>query len=274
MPTPPSTDPKITGYYQIAFDESARLSGPADGVLEMVRTQELLRSHLPAAPATVLDVGGGPGAHARWLAEDGYSVHVVDPVPRHVEQAAAIRGVTSERGDARALSAADDSYDAALLLGPLYHLLERDDRLRALREAARVVRPGCLIAAAAIGRYASVLEHTATTLLATHEPVRDSVRKILQEGRYVADKGFTDAAFHTADELTEELREVGLEGIVVYGVEGPAWAAVKAAELHSGGSVTGSALFQAALTAARLADPYPELLAAASHLLAVAHTPA
>lgn len=117
----------------------------------------------------------------------------------------------------------------------------------------------------------SLFEHTATTLLATNQPVRDSVRRILATGQYLANRGFTDAAFHTADELAEELGVVGLAGVTVYGVEGPAWAAVKAAELHSGQPVTGTPLFEAALAAARLAEPYPELLAASSHMLAVAH---
>lgn len=112
------------------------------------------------------------------------------------------------------------------------------------------------------------------TLLATKQPVHDSVRRILATGQYRADRGFTDAAFHTAVELVDELDVVGLASVTVYGVEGPAWAAVKAAELHSGQPVTGTPLFEAALAAARLAEPYPELLAASSHMLAVAHAPA
>ncbi|WP_414683467.1 class I SAM-dependent methyltransferase [Microbacterium paraoxydans] len=49
---------------------------------------------------------------------------------------------TAQRGvdahlDARSLPFAEDSFDAALLLGPLYHLADRADRLQALGEAAR-----------------------------------------------------------------------------------------------------------------------------------------
>ncbi|MFI8308933.1 class I SAM-dependent methyltransferase [Streptomyces sp. NPDC085927] len=70
----------------------------------MVRIRELLSRSLPLAPATVLDVGGGPGAHARWLTAEGYHVHLVDPVQRHLDQAAKA-GCTVEFGDARALTA-------------------------------------------------------------------------------------------------------------------------------------------------------------------------
>lgn len=235
----------------------------------MVRTQELLRRHLPAAPARIIDVGGGPGAHARWLIEDGYEVDLVDPVPRHVEEAAA-SGIRAELGDARALDAPDDSYDVALVLGPLYHLLDREDRLRALREAARVVRPGGIVAAAAIGRYASVFEHVATTML-TVDRVRDAVADILVTGIHAPGrKGFTSSYFHTGEGLAAEVGEAGLTDAVVYGIEGPVWSALRATEQYTKESLVDSAMFQAALTAARLAEPYPDLLAASSHMLAVA----
>jgi ubiquinone/menaquinone biosynthesis C-methylase UbiE len=91
---------------------------------------------LPAGrPATVVDVGGGAGAYAMPLASAGYQVHLIDPVPLHVEQAAAasrqagtsLTGISA--GDARDLPVADHSADAVLLLGPLYHLTSREDRL-------------------------------------------------------------------------------------------------------------------------------------------------
>ena len=81
----------------------------------------------PAAPsrtaARVLDVGGGAGVHAAWLADDGHSVHVIDPMPSHVEQANRLAGprrrITAEVGDARRLAVTDGTVDAVLLLGPL-----------------------------------------------------------------------------------------------------------------------------------------------------------
>ncbi|MFC0600313.1 class I SAM-dependent methyltransferase [Streptomyces palmae] len=269
----PPIAPEILDFYTHTIDEGQRLIDAADGRLELLRTQELLRRHLPPAPARVLDIGGGPGVHARWLTDDTYAVHLVDPVPRHVEEARQIDGVTAERGDARALTAADDSYDVALLLGPLYHLLDREDRLRALREARRVVRPGGLVAAAAIGRYASLFEHTATTWLGTKPRVRESVADILASGIHEPGrKGFTAAYFHTADQLADEMTAAGLDCLSVYGIEGPSWGALKAAELHGGERIEeDSPLFAAALEAARLADAYPALLAASSHMLAVAY---
>lgn len=267
----PVLAPEVMAFYTETIDESVRLTSSADGALELIRTQEILRRHLPPAPAGVLDVGGGPGIHAQWLAEAGYTVHIVDPVPRHVAQAPP--GVTAEVGDARKLSAADDSQDVVLLLGPLYHLLERKERDRAIGEALRVVKPGGLLAAAAIGRYASLFEHVATTLLDV-ERVHDAVFDILRTGRHdPGRKGFTAAYFHTAESLAEELTEAGVVGVRVIGIEGPSWGALKAAEVHGKESLRDSAMFRAALAAARLAEPYPELLSASSHMLAVGHAP-
>ncbi|MET8180364.1 class I SAM-dependent methyltransferase [Streptomyces sp. NPDC005336] len=256
-------------FYTSGINEAERLSASADGVLEMVRTQELLRRYLPPAPARVLDVGGGPGTHARWLIEGGYHVHLVDPVPRHIEQAQRIEGCTVALGDARQLAAEKESYDVVLLLGPLYHLLERDDRDQALAEAYRVLRPGGLFAAAGINRYASLFEHTAFAHL-YRERMQESVGNILRTQIHDGKKAFTAAYFHTGEQLREEVTEAGFDA-EVFGIEGPTWAMLKATEQYTGESVIDSPLFNSALTAARMAEPYPELLAASSHLLAIGH---
>ncbi|MFI2618504.1 class I SAM-dependent methyltransferase [Streptomyces sp. NPDC018584] len=84
----------------------------------------------------MLDVGGGPGAHAQWLVEEGYEVHLVGPVQKHGEQACErAPGCVATQGEALQLDFPARSFDVMLLLGPLYHLAERADRLRALREA-------------------------------------------------------------------------------------------------------------------------------------------
>lgn len=61
-------------------------------------------------------------------------------------------------GDARNLDFETDSMDAVLLLGPLYHLQERPDRIAALEESLRVLKPGGVLFCAAISRFASFLD--------------------------------------------------------------------------------------------------------------------
>jgi len=89
-------------YDQAREDE--RLAG-AWGQLDLARTQEILRRHLPPPPAAVLDIGGGPGVYSRWLAGEGYEAHLIDLVPKHVEQARAGGGIASASvGDARSVA--------------------------------------------------------------------------------------------------------------------------------------------------------------------------
>ena len=88
-------DPEVRAYYERG-DEAARLTGGfPSGPLERARTEEILLRYLPSHSLEILDVGGGPGVYAAWLAEQGHRVHVIDPIPLHVEQAesSASRGI-------------------------------------------------------------------------------------------------------------------------------------------------------------------------------------
>jgi len=168
-------------YYE-RDEEEGRL-GVGAGLLELVRTKELVRRYLPPAPASVVDVGGGAGVHARWLAELGHRVDLVDAVPLHVAKAAEIPGVTAVLGDARKLDAADESYDFVLMCGPLYHLLTVEDRLAAWREAHRVVKPGGHIAAATISRFSSFHDGLYRNLF-QHSEFRDMVESTVGDGHH------------------------------------------------------------------------------------------
>ena len=262
--------PEIIGHYTEEVDEGERL---ARGVhrLELVRVQEVVRRHLPPGRLRVLDIGGGTGVHAEWLAAAGNAVHVVDPVPRHVEQAGALDGVTSELGDARRLSAGDASVDVVLLFGPLYHLTESADRMSALGETVRVVKPGGLVFVAAVSRFASLFDGLAREFL--FEPGFPAiVERDLREGQHRnADRvphRFTTAYFHHPEELRAEISGAGLDVIELVGVEGLAgwlphladrWDDEEARELI--------------LHSARVIESEPSLLGLSAHLLAVASRP-
>jgi ubiquinone/menaquinone biosynthesis C-methylase UbiE len=220
-------DDAIEAYYNLG-EEQGRLGDWSR--LEFIRTQELLARHLPPPPADVLDVGGGPGTYALWLAGRGYRTHLLDPVPLHVEQARAAAGgslASAEVGDARALPFGDESADAMLALGPLYHLTEAADRRRALDEARRVLRPGGLLAVAAISRYASTIDGLLKGFL--RDPVFERiVEGDLRDGRHENPERrpdwFTTAYFHLPDELEEEVGAAGFRVEALIGIEGPgAW---------------------------------------------------
>ncbi|NMO52733.1 methyltransferase domain-containing protein [Actinoplanes sp. TBRC 11911] len=260
---------EIMDYYRLGGERVRLTSGNAR--LEFLRTWDVLRRVLPPAPADVLDVGGATGVYAGPLAEAGYRVRVVDPVPEHVAAAATRPGVTAVLGDARSLPAADHTADAVLLLGPLYHLPERADRVAAWREAARVVRPGGLVVAATISRFASLFDGFVKGFY--RDPrYRPLVEGALDDGVHrntdMTTGWFTSAYFHHPDELVSEVPEAGLVLRQRVAVEGPVW-------------LTGPRLEQILadpeqttlmLDMLRATETEPSLLGASSHLLTVATT--
>lgn len=221
---------EIIQYYQEVAEEGRLLAGPSQ--LEFLRTKEIVFRYLPPPPATVLDVGGAAGAYALWLAEKGYHVHLIDAVPRLVEEARRRSAAspnpirTCEVGDARDLRFPDSTADAVLLLGPLYHLTEATDRLCALRQAYRVLRPGGVMFAAAISRYASALDGLARDLFADPS-YYGIVERDLEQGQHRNDTGkwdcFTTAYFHRPEELEAEVVSAGFNCQAVLGLEGPGW---------------------------------------------------
>ena len=266
-------DSAIRAHYEAGAEEN-RLVANGERGLELVRTLELLERFLPEPPARILDIGGGPGVYAAVLAKQGYQVCLIDLVPLHVEQAEAVSSAQPDApfqarvGDARELPDPDDSCDAALLLGPLYHLTEREERLRALREARRVVRHGGPVLAVGISRFASVLDGLRAGYLLEAE-FREIVERDLREGQHRNPSEhpgwFTTAFFHHPDELVAEVESAGLQVEALLGIEGPAGWFPGVWESEQGRN--------AALFAARAVEAEPALVGVSAHVLVVARTP-
>ncbi|MER7458400.1 methyltransferase domain-containing protein [Micromonospora sp. NPDC126480] len=262
-------EPDVVRFYTDRYVEADRLDRSPLGRLEAARTRDLLSRLLPPAPATVLDVGGGPGAYAGWLAGLGHRVHLVDLVPAHVSAARrAYPAVGATVGDARRLPVPDAVADVTLLLGPLYHLTGRADRMAALREAVRVTRPGGVVAAATISRHAPFLD------LVRQGRVDDGSRPALLAAYTTGVNdpvgGFTTAYFHRPDEVFDEFHAAGLPAPRRYGIEGPLWPLLPV----TGGPAEDGRLFDEVLRCAALMECDPEVLGASAHLLTVAVRPA
>jgi ubiquinone/menaquinone biosynthesis C-methylase UbiE len=254
-------------------DESSRLRiGPFQ--LEHARTQELILRHLPPAPAKILDVGGGAGAYALWLAERGYEVYLLDPVPKHIEQAREASSrqpqhplASAEIGDARKLPHADASVDGVLMLGPLYHLTEREDRITALREARRVLRARGIAWGAGISRFASFFDSLSSGNFADPEfaPILD---RDLKEGQHRNPTSnrvyFTEAFFHRAGELSQDFIAAGFEVLAVVAIEGPGWLARDFDRLWKD-----PVQRERLLAAVRKVEREPSILGSSAHIMAI-----
>jgi SAM-dependent methyltransferase len=193
-------------------------------------------------------------------------------VPLHVAQARdalhadRLGNATAEIGDAQSLRRPDGYADVVLLLGPLYHLTQRDERLQALREAMRVTRPGGLVAAAVISRFASLLDGLFARHL-DHPGFEEIMAADLADGQHRNPNNtpgwFTTAYFHHPIEIVPELTEAGLTDVTVTAVEGPAWLLPDLEQRLQEPQQTA-----ALLRTIRRIETEPALLGVSAHLLA------
>lgn len=260
----------LNAHYELGL-EQARLD-EAFGIVEYTRTIEIISRVLPAPPAAVADIGGGPGRYSRWLLDAGYQVIHRDLVPLHVEQVTSLTGgrVDAGVGDARDLDLADSLVDAVLLLGPLYHLDQEHDRLRALREATRIARHGSPILISAISRWAPRLHgYLCDQLYREHPTMSDLVTRVETDGRLLPlFPGSFTGYCHTPDQLREEIEASGLLVEDLVAVEGLAFALPDLPE-----RLADPADRQVVLDCARALERIPELLGLGPHLIATARTP-
>lgn len=218
---------QVINYYT-QTEESKRLTR-LESELELLRTRDILSRWLPVPPAIILDIGGGPAVHSHWLAERGYLVHLVDIVPTHIHIAETLdiqqehKLQSIQLGDACKLNFESEGANGVVMLGPLYHLLKRTDRIKALQEAYRVLRPGGILLAGAISRYIPMVKVLTRNLLDQRSMSIAAQTAISGQHRPDPDQDFfTTAFFHHPSGLERELKQAGFQPQVTLAVEGPA----------------------------------------------------
>ncbi|HXB50250.1 MAG TPA: class I SAM-dependent methyltransferase [Streptosporangiaceae bacterium] len=251
-------------------EEADRLARSGAGRLEFERTREIVLRHLPSPPAAVADIGGGPGRYAIWLAGMGYRVVHRDIVPMHVDQvrtAAAAVGVAVEAavGDACGLDLGDETVDAVLLFGPLYHLPRRAARVQALREARRIIRPGGPVFGAVISRWAARLDGMLRARMYAKYPSAEQVIDEVERSGLLAplSPGSFCGVTHRPGQVRGEFAAAGLAVADLVSVEG---AAYLLDDLDD--RMDDRRDWQVVLDAARAHERVPELLGIGSHLIA------
>jgi SAM-dependent methyltransferase len=238
------------------------------GRLEFLRTVEVIERTLPPQPAVVADIGGGPGRYTDWLTDLGHTALHRDLVEDHVQQVRSRHPQLDTRVcDARSLDLPDDCADVVLLLGPLYHLRERGDRVRALREVRRVVRDSGVVHIAAISRWAARLDGILVQRLhEVHPRLLEIVNEAERTGwmRPAHDGGFT-CATHTPSNLRTEINEAGLNVDALVSLEGIAVALTDLDE-----RLDDPIQRALVLDTLRAVESVPDLLGVGPHLLATA----
>lgn len=151
-------------------------------------------------------------------------------MPEHIETASRIQAHSEVKlaslsvGDARDLPHDDDSMDIVLLLGPLYHLHEHDDRALALKEAHRVLKKGGKILGAYIHRYASLFDGMISGWISDQSFIPILLADLVDgQHRNQTDNPFyfTSTKFHLPEEIYNEVVEAGFLEPTTFPVEGP-----------------------------------------------------
>lgn len=134
----------LTNYYN-AYDEDGRLL-LRHGQVEYITTMKLIHDRLRPG-MKLCEIGAGTGRYSVTLAEEGYPVTAVELIPHNLDllRAKITPEMRLDAHEGNALSLpflADHAYDCTLLLGPMYHLITKEERMTALREAIRITKPG------------------------------------------------------------------------------------------------------------------------------------
>ncbi len=204
----------VRSYYEARGEsEWHRLDNPFEGLIEQEIHSRALAGLLPRG-GRVLDLGGGPGKWTIWMLRRGHRVVLGDLSPRMLRIARreiAAAGLAADgviELDARDLSrfpAAE--FDAVLCMGPLYHLVDAADRELALTEVRRVLRPGGVLLATVMTRYAWSL----AALLESGSPRVAAVRAMLQDGVYRHPEAgrFTEAYLFRPEQIAPWFESAG-----------------------------------------------------------------
>lgn len=147
----------INEFYD-GYREDVRLEKSRHGQLEFLTTMHYAHKYIPSN-ASVLEIGAGTGRYSIALAKEGYCVTAVELADRNLEilrkNSQRMDNINSFQGDAIDLSRFDDnSFDITLVLGPMYHLYDKQDQLKALSEAVRVTKNNGIIMTAFLSVYA------------------------------------------------------------------------------------------------------------------------
>ena len=244
------------------------------GLIEFERTKEILLEELPPPPAVIYDIGGAYGEYAYFLAEHGYEVHLFDLAEEHIRLAKANKNAAvladAAVADARSIPREVATADAILLFGPLYHIVEREERAKCLAECRRLLKPGGKLFTANITCFSTALKYTECYDLRPVLDDEDAYRKIeatVRTGHYTGNE-IGKVYFHRPEELRMEVAAAGFTDVDLRGVIGPAWIIRNLDEVWHD-----PAKREAILRVVRLLEKEESLMGFSTHFLSISIRP-
>ena len=277
-----SVDNSALTYYESGFEHNRLRTGI--GLIEFERTKEILLEKLPKAPAVIYDIGGAYGEYSWWLTSLGYEVHLFDLFPKNIEMSKELGKMypncklnSAEVCDALSVPRESKSADAVLLMGPLYHITDYNERISAIEESRRLLKDGGVLFTAALTPF-SVLLYNITV----YDPLGENPNKTLEDSNFIRMvereikdghhinpnnkiySGIGSAYLHTAKTLREELCAGGFEESTIHSMMGGAWLAKDIEKLWEN-----EASKNALMNTVRLLDTCEEIIGLSGHLLSV-----
>ena len=209
----------VSSFYN-EIDEDARLNRSRHGQMEYITTMHYINKYAKEG-AKLLEIGAGTGRYSIALAKAGYDVTSVELVEHNLEvlktNSKGLTNLQAYQGDALDLSRfADNTFDATLLFGPLYHLYEKEDVQKSIDEAIRVTKPDGIILVAFLSVYAILFDNYLNgSLLSGIEEnfTEDYKTRHFEEQLFT---GYDVAEFEElfADKPVEYLNTVAVNGIL------------------------------------------------------------
>lgn len=210
----------IENWYDTQYDEWSRLDHHR---VEFEITKRYLDTFIQGENLRIFDIGGGPGRYSFYLAQKGHRVTLLDLSQHNIDIA---REKSNElqiplqdfiKGDALALPEIGEQFDAILLMGPLYHLVNESDRKQALKNALHMLKPDGILVASFISNYAPIQD--CLSYLSFGGQTEKELLGYLNSGENNGEEGFTTAYFSSSEEAKTMMRDFGLKQLAFAGVE-------------------------------------------------------
>lgn len=218
---------KVKQYYN-KFDEKNRLINDNSGKLEFEMTMRILKSYLNKK-YKILDLGGGAGAYSFPLAKMLNKVTLADLSPKLIEEARNKKDlekvdnlISCDIENAINLSYENDTFDVVLLFGPLYHLLDEDEREKCINEIYRVLKNGGLIFASFIPYLSGSIAIIDRYFRHNEQVNVDNLNKVFETGKFNNNSlsGFQEGYYPTLDEIKKLFSKNGFEQIDMLSIRG------------------------------------------------------
>lgn len=198
-----------------------------DNTIEFCITTRMLERMIPKG-SKVLDIGGGPGRYSLWLAGRGCDVTLFDlsfgniafAQEKAAEEGLSLKTICGNAVDERLYP--DETFDHVLVMGPMYHLFQEEDRRKVIENALSVLRPGGQICVAFINLLAGTLYYLDEWLEGFAEELKlgNEYGECLLENRSWQGMAFTEARFESLPEIYRFMGSFGLKQVTVFGQEG------------------------------------------------------